>query len=330
MKHLRIVTPIFNDWPAFLMLLRDLDQVCAKLDCGVSVLAIDDGSTDDMPVDPFQGGPLFRLREVEVVKLAVNLGHQRAIAVGVSMAARDPDVDAILIMDGDGEDRPQDIPHLLAAAAGQPDFVVVAQRRHRTESFSFRVFYMLYKLAFALLTGRRISFGNFSLISRDYARRLTMVPELWNNLPAALLRCRLPIQRLPIDRGHRYAGTSKMNYVALMVHGLSAISVYSDAIFIRMLIATGILFVVSCFVIATVISMRLFFPGMATPGWATTVVLGTMIILFQALVSTVAAALLLLNNRNQRLMTPALDYDQYVLSRTELRLHPMRGGVDAA
>lgn len=329
MKHLRIVTPIFNDWPAFLMLLRDLDQVCAKLDCAVSVLAIDDGSTDDMPAEPFQGGPIFRLRKVEVVRLAVNLGHQRAIAIGVSIASQDPDVDAILIMDGDGEDRPQDIPQLLAAAAGRPDFVVVAERRHRTESLSFQMFYMLYKLAFALLTGRRISFGNFSLISRDYARRLTMVPELWNNLPAALLRCRLPMQRLPIDRGHRYAGASKMNYVSLMLHGLSAISVYSDAIFIRMLIATGILFVVSCAVIATVVSIRLF-TDMATPGWATTVVLGTMIILFQALVSTVAAALLLLNNRNQRLMTPALDHEQYVLSRTELRLHPVRGGADAA
>src|SRR5258708_9881439 len=162
MKHLRIVTPIFNDWPAFLMLLRDLDQVCAKLDCAVSVLAIDDGSTDEMPADPFQGSPLFRLRKVEVVRLAVNLGRQRAIAVGVSMAARDPDVDAVLIMDGDGEDRPQDIPQLLAAAAGRPDLVVVADRRHRTESLSLQVFYMLYTGSCPRLTGARISFGSFS------------------------------------------------------------------------------------------------------------------------------------------------------------------------
>ena len=67
----------------------------------------------------------------------------------------------------------------------------------------------------------------------------------------------MPITQIPIDRGCRYAGTSKMNYVSLIVHGLSGISVYSDVIFVRMLAATGGLFVLSVVAIASVISIRL-------------------------------------------------------------------------
>lgn len=317
MKHLKIVIPVFNDWTSFFMLLRELDRVFADRRHIVSVLAVDDGSTDDAPTTLEEAGAIPAVSGVRVAKLAMNLGHQRAIAVGLSMASEEPDVDAVVIMDADGEDRPQDVPCLIAAADGKRDFVVVAERRKRSERLSFKLFYALYRGIFAILTGRNMSFGNFSLISRQYVRRLTMTPDLWNNLPAALIHSRLPIQRLPTDRGHRYHGTPKMNYISLMVLGLSGISVYSDAIFVRMLIATGCLLVTSVIAGGVVAAIRLF-TDLATPGWATTVEFGIIIIVFQAVVSTLTALLLLLSSRSQRSIVPALDYGRFVDSCTEL------------
>ncbi len=326
---LRVVTPVFNDWACFIRLVQELDGACESLACRVSVLAIDDGSTDAAPRNLQAAGPLTSLNKVEIVSLAMNVGHQRAIAVGLAIAADDGETDAIVIMDADGEDRPQDIARLIEAAQGRDEFVVVAQRRQRTESRSFRIFYWFYKLIFTLLTGKKLGFGNFSLVSRDYARRLAMLPDLWNTLPAALMRSRLPITRLPIDRGRRYTGASKMNYASLIVHGLSALSVYSDAIFVRMLVATGGLFSASVLVIGTVVTMRLF-TDLATPGWATTVVFGTMIILLQAIVSTLTALLLLLNSRTQHPVIPALDFHRFVRARTELALPRPLGAVKSA
>ena len=321
MSRLKIVVPIFNDWQSFLMLVRDLDHACAETCREISVLAIDDGSTDEPPENLTSIEPVSVLSNIEIVRLAMNLGHTRAIAIGMALASEASNIDAIVVMDGDGEDRPLDIRHLLNAVEGQRDFIAVAERRKRSESFSFRLFYHFYKFTFALLTGRKISFGNFSITSPSYARRLAMLPDLWNNFPAALIRSRLPIHRVPTDRGRRYAGTSKMNYVSLMVLGLSGVSIYSDAIMVRMLVATGALLVAGVVAISTVLIMRLF-TNLATPGWATTVAFGTMIIVCQAVFSTLTSLLLLLNGRSQRLIVPALDHNRFIHSRKVIAFAP--------
>ncbi|QIP09039.1 glycosyltransferase [Bradyrhizobium symbiodeficiens] len=310
-KRLQIVTPVFNDWQSFLILLGDIDSAARDLDWQVSVLAIDDGSTEEQPEHTSKYHE--HIHEVRIVRLATNVGHQRAIAIGLSIAVEEIGADAVLIMDSDGEDRPQDIPRLIEAAAGKSDFAVVARRAKRTNTAIFKLFYVLYKAGFAIMTGRDINFGNFSLLSRNYARRLIMQADLWNNLAGALLKSRAPITSLLTDRGHRYAGQSKMNFASLIVHGMSSLSVYSDVIFVRMLAATGVLFVFSMIAIAAVIFMRLA-TDMATPGWATTVIFGVMIILMQAIISTLMTMLLLLNNRAQKNVIPLRDYRDYVLT----------------
>lgn len=230
-RQLYIVTPVFNDWPSFRILLRDLDEACSEIDWDVFVIAVDDGSTDQNDIGYIHTPNLRNLRGVKIITLATNVGHQRAIAVGLSLAVVETDADAIVVMDSDGEDRPQDIPNLLRAAEDKNGFAVVASRKRRSNTVVFKVLYVLYKVAFSVMTGRDINFGNFSLISRDTARRLIMQADLWNNLPGALLKSRARLTEVPINRGHRYAGTSKMNYTSLIVHGMSQISVYSDVIF---------------------------------------------------------------------------------------------------
>lgn len=312
MKKLRIVTPVYNDWASFEHLLRDLDTVAATLPFQIDISAINDGSTDTATISDALVLELRSLGKVEVVHLAVNVGHQRAIAIGLCVAVQDADSDAVLIMDADGEDSPFVIHQMLEGLGTRTDFCRVAQRRKRSENLTFRLSYLIYKFVFKLVTGKMISFGNFSIVSRSYARRLVMVSDLWNNLPAAILRSKLPFEPIPVDRASRYAGRSKMGFTSLVVHGLSGISVYADTIFVRLLLLTVGLAVLSVFSIVAVLVLRLFYPLHATPGWATTVSFGMLIILVQVLSVTLSSVLMLLNNRVQRLVVPIADFAVYV------------------
>lgn len=304
--RLRIVTPVFNDWESFSILLAELDRVAATLPASVSVYAVNDGSTTAFPAA--SQIELQHLESVEILHLATNVGHQRAIAIGLCATVDDGGVDAVVVMDADGEDAPEAIPELLRAAAGLDEFCIVARRGRRSENLLFKSCYRLYKLLFKLLTGVQIDFGNFCLLSYSCARRLTHIADLWNNLPAAVLRSRLPIRSVSVDRARRYAGQSKMNLTSLVVHGLSGISVYAETIFVRFLFLSLGLFVLSVLAITVLFVLRIFFPAYATPGWATTVSFGLLMILVQTFSFTLSSVLMLLHNRVQRLVHPLTDY----------------------
>jgi polyisoprenyl-phosphate glycosyltransferase len=318
-SRIKLVTPVYNDWESFGILLRALDAEAATLGCSLSVYAVDDGSTQEPGDLQALAGQLRFIEKIEIIHLALNVGHQRAIAIGLCATAEEDDCDAVLVMDSDGEDPPASIASLLESTGGKREFCIVAARRKRSERFTFRAGYIIYKTLFKAVTGNYIDFGNFSLLSIGYARRLTMQPDLWNNLAAAVLRSRFPIQKVYIDRGKRYAGKSKMNFNSLIVHGFSTISVYSDAIFVRLLITTIALMGFTALAIAFVVTLRIFYPQHATPGWATTVSAGMIIILLQVLFAAFTSLLMLLNSRTQRLMLPAIDYKPYIRNRYILR-----------
>jgi glycosyltransferase involved in cell wall biosynthesis len=310
--RLRLVTPVYDDWESFRLLLQELDKFAATSSFRIFVTAVNDGSIESPDSVLNDISEPSHLYGAEILHLSVNVGHQRAIAIGLCVASQDDSADAVLIMDADGEDPPEAIALLTQGIGEESDFCFVAQRQKRTEKLSFKLSYMVYKAAFRLVTGKKISFGNFSVFSRGFVRRLVMVSDLWNNLPAAALRSRLPIKEIPIDRGKRYTGKSKMNFTSLIVHGLSGISVYADTIFVRLLLLTIFLVVLAFGSISLVFVLRLFFPAHATPGWATTVTFGMVIILLQVLFTTLSSILMLLNNRVQRLVVPIKDYVPYV------------------
>lgn len=316
---LAVITPVYNDWASFRSVVADLDRAAATLNLRFRVYAVDDGSTDAIPDDLFDHGAAGHLDSLTVVQLALNMGHQRALAIGLCTALEDPETAQIIVMDADGEDRPSDIPAMLAAAKEAPGAVLVAKRAKRSEPLLFRIFYRIYKALFRVLTGKTVNFGNFCLLSLEHAQRLSMVPELWNNLPAGIMRSRLRVIGVPIARGKRYAGSSKMSFVSLTLHGMSAYSVYTDAILVRLLIGTIVFTAASALVSAIVILLRLF-TSHATPGWATTVVFGLGIIASQATFTTLMSALLLLNARSQKTIVPQAEYRQYIRRRITVPL----------
>jgi polyisoprenyl-phosphate glycosyltransferase len=319
MQSLRIVVPVFDDWESFGILVRELDRVAGELQIRVDVSAINDGSTVLPARNQIDLDRLQHLHSLEIVHLRTNLGHQRAIAVGICFAVQDENCDAILVMDSDGEDPPLAVGQMIKAAGQEADFCVVARRGKRNERLTFQISYLLYKVLFKLLTGRQINFGNFCFLSRSYAHRLVTISDLWNNLPAAILRSRLPIKAVSVDRAQRYSGKSKMNLTSLVVHGFSGIAVYAETIFVRFLILALALFLLSALSIPFVLTLRIFFPQYATPGWATTVSFGVSMILVQTLSFTLSFVIMLLNNRVQRLFIPIVDF-QYFVDHRELLL----------
>lgn len=313
--RLGIVTPVLDDWDSLRILIDAIGTTLAGSGVSVEILAVDDGSLH--PFDP-AGVPLpadGAVRAVRVLHLAANLGHQRAIAVGLTEMARRNDLDAVVVMDSDGEDRPEDIVHLLEVARAEPGLIVMAQRAKRSESLTFRIAYRLYKLMFRSLTGRVIDFGNFSLLPMRAVRRLVHMPDLWNNLAAAILRCRLPYRAVPTARGQRYAGSSRMNLPALVIHGLSAMSVYTDVIFVRILAASVVFGGLTALgiVVATVLRLA---TNLAVPGWATTVVGNLAVMLLLTVMMVVAAALMQLAGRSNRQVIPAVDAPGFIERRS--------------
>jgi len=312
LSRIAIVTPVFNDWTSLEMLVQNISHLYSGGPLTFQVVVVDDGSSAPSDLAALTPASTSCIAEVTVVRLAVNLGHQRAIAAGLSLVSAWNDIDAVIVIDSDGEDRPEDIAALRSAGIAHPGLAILARRARRSETSLFKAGYALYKLMFRALTGRTINFGNFSLLPMSAVRRLVHMPEAWNNMAAALMRSRLPCTAIPVNRGRRYAGSSKMNLSSLIVHGLSAMSVWTDVIFVRVLLGAAGIAVLSLLGMLVVVAIRVF-TSLAIPGWATTIFGDLLIILTQTLVLVIAASLTLLAGRSHRHFIPIADSKAFLL-----------------
>jgi len=199
-----------------------------------------------MPMpDGFAQRPFTALRSVDILHLRRNLGHQRAIAVGLVFVYQNISCRSVVVMDADGEDRPADILPLAAKFdqdAGRS--IVFAARSKRLERPLFRVLYRVYQLVHRVLTGDPVRVGNFSIVPFNSLAKLVVIPEIWHHYAAAVIRSRLAFDTIPIPRGSRLVGESKMNFVALLLHGLSAFFVYGDIVGARLLVGIALALIV--------------------------------------------------------------------------------------
>jgi polyisoprenyl-phosphate glycosyltransferase len=318
-KSIALVSPVLDDWVSFAALIGEISSEFTGTGVTFHVCAIDDGSVTATDLHSIVLPPDTCIAEIEIIHLALNLGHQRAIAVGLCEIVDREGVDAVIVMDSDGEDRPIDIGTLLAETRERPGCIVLAERAKRSEARSFRFGYFIYKLLFRVLTGRVINFGNYLLLPMPSVRRLVHMPELWNHLAAAVIRSRYPYCTVPTVRGGRYHGRSTMNLVSLVVHGMSAMSVHTDMIFVRVLLGASVIVALSAAGIVGVVAVR-FATDLAVPGWATTAVGVLLIILFQAFVTVIATSLSMLAGRINRPIIPVVDCRLFI-SRREFWRH---------
>lgn len=310
-KKITILTPIYNDWDSFARLLHDIDQ-CASEFGDVRIIAIDDGSTQPFPSEIIESEKPKHIHDISILHLARNLGHQKAIALGIAYINSNIPCDLVIVMDSDGEDRPEDIQALLKENETHPDQIIFARRSRRSEGIIFRVFYLLYQFFFNLLTGRKISFGNYSLIPGRLLNRVAHLPEIWNHFAAGVMHANIPWTSIPTRRGRRHAGKSSMNFVSLIIHGLSAISVYIEVLTVRLMLVAMIVIAAGVTSFFVLLYIKYLTP-LAIPGWATNVAIGIVVIMFQAILLLALLAFLALNYRSTKLFIPAKDYQDYLL-----------------
>lgn len=267
-----IVTPVYEDVEASSRLFKELNKALGP---DVYIVAVDDGSVrQPVSVISIQAAGLDGV----VIKLKRNVGHQRAIAIGLNYVADHlPDAARVVVMDSDGEDLPETIKALLASLV-QPDVdIVVAQRKSRIETLRFRAFYVVYKWLFKLLSGHKISFGNFMALKPNAVKRMAIMQELWIHVAGCALSSKLRIATCQLDRGPRYAGQSKMNFVGLALHGFKGLMVFAEDVLVRVGIACTVVAILS--VAGSVFAIGLKLLGYATPGWFS-VALGILMLVF--------------------------------------------------
>ena len=260
-------------------------------------------------------GPFAAVQRVRVLRLRRNLGHQRAIAIGLVHVQQAMACDAVIIMDADGEDTAEGALQLLEAYTG--DAVVFAGRARRTESLVFRLFYQLYKGLHFLLTGIAVRVGNFSLLPVAFLDTLVVMSEMWNHYAGAVFRSGLPFGITPIARGHRIAGRSRMNFVSLTAHGMSAISVFGDIVGVRLLILSMLASLLVVVLIAGVMAAPLV-TGRPIPSWAGYSLGALVIVLVQLLALTVSFTFTMLGNRINLSFVPLRDAELFVAGATDL------------
>jgi len=267
-----IVTPVYEDTEASSQLFQEF---AASFNSQVYVVAVDDGSVrQPLDVSNIEDAGLNGV----VIKLKRNVGHQRAIAIGLGyVAEHKADAQQVIVMDSDGEDLPESIKDLIMTLESDDVDVVVAERKSRVETLRFRTFYIVYKWLFRLLTGRKISFGNFMALKPAAVKRLVSMQELWIHVAGCVLTSKLRVATCSLDRGPRYAGQSKMNFVGLALHGFKGLMVFAEDVLVRVGIACALVAFLS--VMGSVVAVALKVIGFATPGWFS-VALGILLLVF--------------------------------------------------
>ncbi len=315
MDRYLIICPVFDDWDAINVLINRLDSELIKAAKKADILIIDDASLHSSGSCIQRQALMLRaIKNIDVIRLRRNLGSQAAIAVGISYCAVNADYNALILMDADGEDLPEDVVRLIGEFEKQTTpAIIFASRMKRSEGYFFEVSYVFYRCIFRLLTGVSIRQGNFSIIPKTLIHSVVAVSDIWSHYSAGILKSKIPYQCIDTTRGKRIASHSKMNYLALFNHGMSAISVYSEVIGTRALFAVVLIGLFCLLLMVTVVAIR-YFGEHILPGWATYVFGMLGIIMFQLSTLAVFFIILILNTRNKLLWLSIPDFEKLILN----------------
>ena len=230
MKKYIILIPVYNDWKSVLKLLENIDEQVKDWDVKVSVLIIDDASTEERTVTEFD---YKNLQVIKIINMKENRGHARSYASGLKYISEKENVDYIILMDGDGEDRPEELNLLFNKSKENPDKVVTANRVKRSEGNLFKFCYLVHKYFTFIFTGQLIKFGNYTCLPKSVVSHMLENASTWSSFSGSLTKLFKERVSIPSIRGLRYFGPSKMSFFNLVKHSLSIIAVFKKAVFIR-------------------------------------------------------------------------------------------------
>ena len=236
---IKILIPIYNDWQSVFKLLENIDLEIAGLEEEISIIIVNDASTEQRSEFNFN---LNNLKSVNVINMKENRGHARCNAAGLKYINEKEDFDYLMPMDGDGEDRPEEIKLLIEKAKDYPDTVITANRIKRSEGPIFKLSYQVHKYLTYIFTGESIKFGNYTCLPKSAVVKMVEEPATWSSFSGSLTKIAKEKKSIPSIRGLRYFGPSKMSFINLLKHSLSIIAVFRMTVFIRSLIFLAVYF----------------------------------------------------------------------------------------
>ena len=227
---IKILIPIYNDWQSVFKLLENIDSEIESLAAEVSVLIVNDASTEQRPKINLN---LNNLKSIQVINMKENRGHARCNAAGLKYINEKEDFDYVIPMDGDGEDRPEELLSLIEKAKEYSDTVITADRVKRSEGVFFKFCYLVHKYLTFIFTGQLIKFGNYTCLPKSVVSHMLENASTWSSFSGSLTKLFKERVSIPSIRGLRYFGPSKMSFFNLVKHSLSIIAVFKKAVFIR-------------------------------------------------------------------------------------------------
>ena len=249
-----ILIPVYNDWQSVSKLLDEINNLSVSSEFQISVIIVNDASNHDRQEE---NKNLENINSIKILNMKTNQGHARCIATGLKYINEKEDFDYVIPMDGDGEDRPEEIIEFLNKIKISNNEPIVAERVKRSENLIFKICYQVHKLITLTFTGKYIKFGNFTCLPKTTVRKLINEKSTWNSYSGSLKKVENNLLSIPSTRGTRYFGPSKMSFYNLIKHSLSIISVFRKTFLIRsaLFIILYILFIKSNASIITAIPL---------------------------------------------------------------------------
>ena len=227
---IKVLIPLYNDWQSVNQLIKKIDDIIADIQHQFSIIIINDCSTEEKQRTFDQ---LENINSLKVINMKINNGHARCIATGLKYIYEKEEFDYIIPMDSDGEDRPEEIKAFVDNLSYNPDVPIVGERVKRSEGITFKTSYSIHKLITLIFTGKSIKFGNFTLLPKKTVQKLINEKATWSSFSGSLSKIENNLAIIPSERGKRYFGPSKMNFISLIKHSLSIIAVFKASVIIR-------------------------------------------------------------------------------------------------
>ncbi len=230
MKKIIILIPIFNDWQSVFKLLENINTEVSSLEGEFSIIIVNDASSE---VRPEISTNLEKLKSIKIINMKENKGHARCYAAGLKYIFEKEEFDYVIPMDGDGEDRPEEIKNFIEHLNYSPDKPIVGERIKRTEGVFFKFCYSIHKLLTFAFTGQSIKFGNYTCLPKSVVEKMVKQKETWSSFSGSLTKVAKNRATIPSIRGTRYFGPSKMSFINLIKHSLSIIAVFKINVIVR-------------------------------------------------------------------------------------------------
>ena len=227
---IKILIPVYNDWQSVFKLLENINSVVFNLDHEFSVIIVNDASTETKP-ELFVN--LEKLNSIKIINMKENRGHARCNAAGLKHIFENEEFDYVIPMDGDGEDRPEEIKQIIDNLNYHPDKPIVGERIKRSEGIFFKFCYFVHKIITSTFTGQSIKYGNYTCLPKSIVEKMINEKATWSSFSGALAKVAKDRATIPSERGTRYFGPSKMSFKNLLIHSLSIVSVFKINVLIR-------------------------------------------------------------------------------------------------